>query len=367
MYNNNNNGGYGGGGYGGGRNNNNNGGYGGGGYGGGFNNNQQQNNYNNNNYNNNNNNYNNNYNNNNNNNYNQQNNYNDNQYGGGSNNDNNYDDVSMNPDYQSTAKTIAQIQSAVINLNRLVQQLGTSRDSMDVREKIRSNVESTTGLISQESSKVKSLTALASRTKDSRNKQLYHKLVNDYNNSLKQFKEIAQDATRRERSTPLPPQQQQQQQSALSNQHQNNRNNYNNNYSQQQQQYYEDDKEDENQSLMESSRRQQLAQIESEREYHNSIIQEREEGIKQIEQSIVEINEIFLDLSNLVAEDGVRLNNIEANIESSHLNVKEGVQELHQASKYQRSSRTKMCWLALILIVVAGVLAVILYFTLRKK
>eukprot|EP01132_Coremiostelium_polycephalum_P002343 gene2343-2891_t len=274
------------------------------------------------------------------------------------------EDVSKNPDYQATAKTIQQIQGSVANLQRLVQQLGTPRDTMDIRDKIRSCVESTTSLISQESSKVKVLSTLAVRTRDNKNKLLYQKLVKEFNYCLQQFKETAQVATKKEKSTPLPP--------PTSSSSNHSYSSYNSNYSQQQQQLtqqylYDENREDETQSLMESSRRQQLAQVESEREYQNSIIQERDEGIKKIEQSIVEINEIFLDLSNLVSEQGVMLNTIENSVISSAINTKEGVEQIRKASEYQRSSRTKMCWLALILIVVAGVLAVILYFSLRGR
>eukprot|EP01133_Synstelium_polycarpum_P009023 gene9023-10583_t len=225
-------------------------------------------------------------------------------------NDSASDDVTTSPEYQATTKNIQQITVSVTTLTKLVQQLGTSKDSTEVREKIRSCVESTTSLISAESSKVKTLTTLATRARDS-------KTNNFYNN---------------------------------------------------QQPYYDDDREeDESQSLMEASRRQQLAQIESEREYQNSIIQERDEGIRQIEQSITEINEIFLDLSNLVSEQGVMLNTIEHSLESTVMNTTEGVVQIKKASEHQRSARTKMCWLALILFIVAGVLGVILYFALRKK
>ncbi|EGG22490.1 syntaxin 7 [Cavenderia fasciculata] len=295
-------------------------------------------------------------------------------YGGGNgynnNNNNNsnnnglssYDDNGFSPEYQATTKNIHQITVAVSTLTRLVQQLGTPKDTMEVRDKIRTCVSSTTQLISSESSKVKTLTSLASRARDQKTKLSYQKLVKEYNACLQQFQEIAQVATKKERSTPLPqqnkpqPQQQQQQQQQFGRYGGNN-------------QFYEEEENDterENQSLLEASRRQQLSQVESEREYQNSIIQEREDGIRQIEQSIVEINEIFMDLSNLVSEQGVMLNTIEHSLESTVMNTQEGVVQIKQASQHQRSARTKMCWLALILFIVAGVLAVILYFTIKK-
>ncbi|EAL63513.1 syntaxin 7 [Dictyostelium discoideum AX4] len=277
------------------------------------------------------------------------------------------DDVTNNSDYQSTTRNIQQIQNAVQILTKLVQLLGTPKDSMDTREKIRNCVDSTTHLISSESGKVKNLTSLASRSRDSKNKLLYQKLVKEFNNCLQQFKDIAQVATKKEKTTPLPVAPDHQQPTTFGRNNNSNNNNQNNHFLNNQQPYYDDDnREDEHQSLMESSRRQQLAQIEAEREYQNSIIQERDEGIRKIEQSIVEINEIFVDLSGLVAEQGVMINTIEASLESTTINTKEGVNHLREASKNQKSSRNKMCWIVLILLIVCAVLGVILFFTLRK-
>ncbi|EGC38378.1 hypothetical protein DICPUDRAFT_148991 [Dictyostelium purpureum] len=274
-------------------------------------------------------------------------------------------DVQMNPDYQDTSRNIQQMQIAISTLTKLVQQLGTPKDSMEIRDKIRNCVESTTGLIHNSSNKVKNLSSLSKSTRDSRNKLLYDKLCREYNQCIQQFKEIATTASRKEKSTPLPTNNPNESQNPFNNNNNNRNNQAISNNSTFQGGYY-DEQEDESQSLMESSRMQQLKQIESEREYQNSIIQERDEGIRKIEQSIVEINEIFLDLSNIVAEQGVMINTIEASLESTAMNTKEGVVHLQKASQHQRSSRTKMCWIALILLIVAAVLGIILFFTLRK-
>lgn len=39
-------------------------------------------------------------------------------------------------------------------------------------------------------------------------------------------------------------------------------------------------------------------------DYHDTLIREREQGIKDIERTVQEVNEIFIDLSNLVSEQG---------------------------------------------------------------
>ncbi len=45
-------------------------------------------------------------------------------------------------------------------------------------------------------------------------------------------------------------------------------------------------------------------QIENEREFNDAMIQDREEGIQQIEATITEVNGIFTDLAQLVHEQG---------------------------------------------------------------
>lgn len=106
-------------------------------------------------------------------------------------------------------------------------------------------------------------------------------------------------------------------------------------------------------------------QIEAEREFNDAVIADRETGIKQIEQTITEVNEIFTDLANLVHEQGFMIDNIESNIESTVHNTAEGVVQLRKASEHQKSARNKMCWLALIIAIIAGVLTLILVLSIK--
>lgn len=45
-------------------------------------------------------------------------------------------------------------------------------------------------------------------------------------------------------------------------------------------------------------------QIENEREFNDAMMQDREDGIKQIESTIMEVNGIFTDLAQIVHEQG---------------------------------------------------------------
>jgi len=94
--------------------------------------------------------------------------------------------------------------------------------------------------------------------------------------------------------------------------------------------------------------------LHSEQDFQNGMIAERDRGIKEIEKTVLEVNDIFRDLSNIVAEQGVMIDSIESNIEASSHATFKGVEEISKASKYQKSSRTKLCCLAFILLIVVA-------------
>jgi len=89
-------------------------------------------------------------------------------------------------------------------------------------------------------------------------------------------------------------------------------------------------------------------------------------AFEKSKKTVVEVNEIFRDLSNLVHEQGAMIDNIESNIEESVVKTSEGVEDLRKANDYQKSSRNKMCCLALIILIIAAIIVVVVYFVLAK-
>ena len=65
-------------------------------------------------------------------------------------------------------------------------------------------------------------------------------------------------------------------------------------------------------------------------------------------------------------EQGDVIDTIEANVEQTHGNVEAGNEQLVSASRYQRKARKKMCILAVVLVVIAGVLALIIYLSIKN-
>lgn len=86
-------------------------------------------------------------------------------------------------------------------------------------------------------------------------------------------------------------------------------------------------------------------------------LENQERTIRELEENIVSVNEIYKKLGTLVYEQGHTVDSIEASVEQTSVFVSEGVQQLKQASHYQNKARKKKLILALI---AAAILAFII-------
>ena len=91
----------------------------------------------------------------------------------------------------------------------------------------------------------------------------------------------------------------------------------------------------------------EMTAVEIDMRFNDQLIEERERGIAEIQQQIGEVNEIFQDLAVLVNEQGNMIDDIEANIVSTAVRTKEAQKELTKADKSQKSARNKMVCLAI--------------------
>ncbi|MCO5547840.1 hypothetical protein L7F22_001292 [Adiantum nelumboides] len=87
-------------------------------------------------------------------------------------------------------------------------------------------------------------------------------------------------------------------------------------------------------------------------------IQERHDAVKDLEKNLVELHQIFLDMSVLVEAQGEQLNSIEAAVQHASSFVKTGTDNLHTAKKIQRSTRKWWCIAIIILLIVILVVVV---------
>lgn len=114
------------------------------------------------------------------------------------------------------------------------------------------------------------------------------------------------------------------------------------------------DNNDENEPLLEQSLafEDQLAQHEV--SYQQGLIADREEEIENVAQGMNELNEIYTNLGTIVREQGVTLDNIEANLYNMAGNVRSGAQQLTKAHHWQRRSSGRMCAFLIILLIIAA-------------
>ncbi|CAH9098933.1 unnamed protein product [Cuscuta epithymum] len=89
-------------------------------------------------------------------------------------------------------------------------------------------------------------------------------------------------------------------------------------------------------------------------------IQERHAAVKEVERSLKELHQVFLDMAVLVESQGEQLDDIESHVNRANSFVRGGTQNLQVARKHQKSTRKWTCigiiiLLAVILIIVLSV------------
>jgi t-SNARE complex subunit (syntaxin) len=110
------------------------------------------------------------------------------------------------------------------------------------------------------------------------------------------------------------------------------------------------------------SQQQQQEQLrladQSEVDFQESLIIEREAEIRNIEQSVGELNDLFRDVAHMVHDQGGQLDIISNNVTSTRDDTQGADRELRTASRHQKNARNKMCCLLLILAVILTVVIV---------
>ncbi|XP_016382322.1 syntaxin-7-like [Sinocyclocheilus rhinocerous] len=96
------------------------------------------------------------------------------------------------------------------------------------------------------------------------------------------------------------------------------------------------------------------------------LIQERESAIRQLESDITDINEIFRDLGMMVHEQGDMIDSIEANVSNADISVQTATQQLGRAASHQTSFRKKIFILIAVLIVLAVIIGLIIWASVKN-
>lgn len=93
-------------------------------------------------------------------------------------------------------------------------------------------------------------------------------------------------------------------------------------------------------------------------EKNDRMIEEREEEIQKVVQSISDLAEIFRDLSSIVVEQGTILDRIDYNVESAVTQTDDGLKQLRKAEEYQK--KNKKLYIIFVMAVITVIMLIIL-------
>ncbi|XVF57669.1 hypothetical protein PTKIN_Ptkin07bG0000500 [Pterospermum kingtungense] len=222
---------------------------------------------------------------------------------------------------QVVAAGIFQINTAVAAFRRLVDAIGTAKDTPDHRQKLHNTRQRILQLVKETSAKLKALSESDHDPSINPSKKIEDaKLARDFQNTLQEFQKVQQLASERESTySPAAPPPSLPTTSGS------------------------DDSwapQDKQPFLMEQ-RRQELFLLDNEIAFNEAMIEEREQGIREVGEQIGQVNEIFKDLAVLVHEQGVVIDDISSNIDSSSAAT---TQARVQLAKTSKSVKSRTSW-----------------------
>ncbi|KAK7063552.1 SNARE domain protein [Favolaschia claudopus] len=230
----------------------------------------------------------------------------------------------------SLSLQVFKINSNVQGIRKLVEQLGTVKDSAALRKSLHDLTESTRAMAKRGSDDLKKLATLQVTLPTQ--KTALQKTSNDLEASLVEFQRAQHVSVERQRTVV------QGVRMAVDDQ----------DTSDPPPEYSDDPAQRQSQVLQQQLSPHELA-------YQESLIQEREQEIREIETGIHELAEIFQDLGTLVHQQGGMLDNIESNIDTTAADVSSGADELRTASEYQRKAGRRAACLMIVLVIVTAV------------
>jgi len=236
------------------------------------------------------------------------------------------------------SRQVGHIVNNVAKIRRIVGQLGTAKDTSETRTELHNLTEETRDLVKNTGDDLRTLNHLGDAVQEEQRRQRrpeQQKLGKDFQEALRDFQEIQRLSVQKQREYVGKAK-------ALS--------------------VHGDQYDDEDvggvgptesQPLLgDHQQRLQLQVVSNEIEYNESLIEEREVEIREIERGIRELNEIFVDLGTLVTEQQSNLDHIESYVVNTLSNVKSAASELVEASNSQRKARKLKCCLLLIIVIV---------------
>ncbi|XP_069127996.1 syntaxin-7-like isoform X2 [Argopecten irradians] len=239
------------------------------------------------------------------------------------------------------SSNIQKITQHVAQMQRAVNQIGSSHDSDSLREQMHQAQTYTNQLAKDTNHDLKELAHLPMpASEQSKWRMQRDRLTDEFSNALKNFQTVQRSAAEKEKASVA--RARAHSSSTAPGLHE-----------------FSDIRPEEQQTAPGFSQTRQILQMEEDVDLE--MLQEREDSIKKLERDIVDVNQIFKDLGMLVHEQGEMLDSIEANVESAQIRVEEGTQQLSKARDYQHKSRRKKCIILIIVLVVVIFLSLIIW------
>ncbi|KAI3967200.1 hypothetical protein MKX01_042785 [Papaver californicum] len=246
---------------------------------------------------------------------------------------------------QAVALGVFRINTSLSTFKRLAINLGTPKDTPQLRQKLHSSRLHIAQLVKDTAAKLKQANDTdqpSTEVSASEKIKAYAKLGKDFVSVLKEFQKAKHFAAEREvQYTPSVPH------SVPSSYTPSELNR-------------SLDKNLEQRTALTKSKRQDVLQLENEIVFNEAIIEEREQGIQEIQNEIGEIHEIFKDLAVLVHEQGDVILDIDSHVQNSHTATQQAESQLEKAAKTQKSNSSMTCLLWVIFGLVLLIVIIVL-------
>ncbi|KAI1905799.1 hypothetical protein LOZ53_005520 [Ophidiomyces ophidiicola] len=233
------------------------------------------------------------------------------------------------PDFQHLTESLSnQLFTLTSNISKLSNQiglLGTKRDTERVRERIHNLLEETRDGFREVGEGVKKVQVWEDITPGQ--KWTQQKLSSEFKSTLEEFQSVQRRALEKQRASAAAARSALEETGAA-------------------------EAPQDGQSLQQLQEQQPRLASQEEVDFQDALIIERETEIRNIEQSVGELNELFRDVAHIVREQGGQLDLISENVERTRDDTRGADRELRSASRYQKNARNKACCLLLILAVV---------------
>lgn len=247
---------------------------------------------------------------------------------------------------QSITQNIQKIFQNVTQIESMNMQIGTAKDSENLREKLL-QIENSTNTLAKDTNKqikelnnyVRSLSSTSPTAEERQFRIQKERLTNDLVKTLNKFQEVQKLTMQKQKES--------------NERVKANINNTNDNSIQM------DSFTNIGGGDIEEKRDQQ--QVQMEQDVNLVQLREREEALRSLENDIVDVNMIFKDLAVMVHDQGEIIDSIESNVENVQVRVGEANNHLQSARKNQQAARKKkFIFFSIIACVVAVVLFVII-------